>query len=106
MAAGETDAARWARRLDTSGVAARTAARRLAAASFWYTWLRRYGRAAVTPFEDLNRPAVDPDTSSTPGLIRDQALTLLVAADSGPRRSVCPHLGPSRGDAVHWRPGQ
>jgi hypothetical protein len=39
---------------------------------------------AVIPVADLSRPAVNYDTSATPGLTRDQAIALLEAADSDP----------------------
>jgi integrase/recombinase XerD len=51
-------------------------------------WLVRNGHAARNPAEYLARPEVDRDTSSTPGMTRDQALALLAAADQarGPKR--------------------
>jgi site-specific recombinase XerD len=79
--ATETDAATWARHLDTAGQAPATVARKLSSASSWYAWLARGGHVYANPFGDLGRPAVDADTSSTPGLTRDQALAMLAAAD-------------------------
>jgi len=89
LSAAEPHAAGWARRMEADGLAAATVGRRLAAVSSWYAWLARNGHAAGNPAEFLARPEVDQDTSSTPGLTRDQALGLLAAADRarGPQRA-------------------
>jgi integrase/recombinase XerD len=71
----------WARMMETAGLSAPTVARKLAAVSSWYTWLKKRGDVPENPAEGLARPAVDLDTSKTPGLTKDQALTLLAAAD-------------------------
>ena len=88
LSAAEPYAARWARRLESEGLAASTVGRKLAAVSSWYTWLIRTGHAAVNPAAYLARPEVSRDTSTTPGLTRDQALALLATADlaRGPQR--------------------
>jgi integrase/recombinase XerD len=89
LSAAEPHAAGWARRLEAEGLAAATVGRKLAAVSSWYAWLVRNGHAARNPAEYLARPEVDRDTSSTPGMTRDQALALLAAADRarGPQRA-------------------
>ena len=89
LSAAEPHAAGWARRLEAEGLAAATVGRKLAAVSSWYVWLVRNGHAARNPAEYLARPEVDRDTSSTPGMTRDQALALLAAADRarGPQRA-------------------
>lgn len=81
LTASEPTAAGWARRLEAGGLAASTVARKLAAVSSWYGWLVRHSHAPANPLADLARPEVDRDVSTTPGLTRDQALGLLVAAD-------------------------
>ncbi len=83
------DAAGWARRLEAEGLAAATVARKLAAASSWYDWLLEQGHVAGNPVGKLKRPEVDRDTSSTPGMTREQALAMLAAADRarGPQRA-------------------
>lgn len=81
LAATETDAASWARRLDAAGFAAQTKARRLSAVSSWHSWLKRQHRIAVNPLAELARPELDRDTSTTPGLTKAQALAILAAAD-------------------------
>ncbi|GAB2858599.1 hypothetical protein GCM10022221_67620 [Actinocorallia aurea] len=56
-----------------------TRARRLAAASSWYTYLVRADQAAVNPFAGMDRPAV-PQTSTTRSLSKEQLGTLLAYA--------------------------
>ena len=58
-----------------------TAARKLTAVSSFYSWCLRRGDVRANPMAHLPRPAVDYDTSATPGLTRDQAVALLEAAD-------------------------
>jgi len=89
LLATEVDASTWARHLDSTGYAASTAARKLSAASSWYAWLLRHKHVAANPFTDLARPVVDGDTSSTPGMTREQALALLAAGDQsrGPQQA-------------------
>jgi integrase/recombinase XerD len=82
LAATETEAANWARRLDADGFAAQTKARRLSAVSDWHSWLKRQHRIAVNPLAGLARPKVGRDTSTTPGLTKAQALAILAAADA------------------------
>jgi integrase/recombinase XerD len=79
----------YARALDAAGLSAATAARKLSAVSGWYAWLTRRGHIAANPASDVGRPAVDPDTSTTPGLTRDQAEAMLTAADHarGPQKA-------------------
>jgi integrase/recombinase XerD len=88
LGATEPDTAYWARHLEATGLAASTVARKISAMSSWYRWLARNGHAEVNPSEDLARPEVDRDTSTTPGLTKDQALALITAADhdKGPQR--------------------
>ncbi|HUZ25544.1 MAG TPA: tyrosine-type recombinase/integrase [Streptosporangiaceae bacterium] len=81
LAATEALAAGWARHLEARGLAASTVARRLSCVSSWYSWLVRGGHSAGNPAAYLARPDVDRDTSTTPGLTRDQALALIAAAD-------------------------
>lgn len=78
----EEHVAVWVRGMEAAGLAPATVARRMAAVSSWYTWLARNGHVAVNPAAHLQRPYVDPDISSTPGLTREQALAMLAAADS------------------------
>ena len=89
LAATEALAAGWARHLEARRLAPATVARRLSCLASWYTWLVRGGHAAVHPAAYLARPDLDRDTSSTPGLTRDQALALIAAADraAGPQRA-------------------
>jgi len=82
LEADETAAAMWARRLEAAGVKDSTAARKLTAISSFYGWCARRGDVRANPVAGLARPAVDYDTSATPGLTRDQAIALLDAADS------------------------
>ena len=87
LEADETAAAMWARRLEALGVKDSTAARKLTAVSSFYAWCARRGHVRTNPVAGLDRPAVDYDTSATPGLTRDQAIALLDAADgdAGPQ---------------------
>jgi integrase/recombinase XerD len=82
LEADETAAAMWARHLEGAGVKHSTAARKLTAVSSFYGWCARRGHVRANPVAGLPRPAVDYDTSATPGLTRDQAVALLEAADS------------------------
>ena len=50
--------------------------------SSFYAWCARRGHVRANPVAGLDRPAVDYDTSVTPGLTRDQAIALLNAADA------------------------
>ena len=87
LEADETAAAMWARHLEVAGVKDSTAARKLTAVSSFYGWCTRRGDVRANPVAGLPRPAVDYDTSATPGLTRDQAVALLEAADgdAGPQ---------------------
>ncbi len=80
--ADETAAAMWARYLEAAGIEDSTAARKLTAVSSFYSWCARRGHVRANPVAGLPRPAVDYDTSATPGLTRDQAIALLEAADA------------------------
>ena len=82
LGADETAAAMWARHLEAAGIKDSTAARKLTAVSSFYSWCARRGGVRANPVAGLPRPAVDYDTSATPGLTRDQAIALLDAADS------------------------
>jgi len=84
LEADETAAAMWARHLEAAGVKDSTAARKLTAVSSFYAWCLRRGGVRANPVAGLARPAVDYDTSATPGLTRDQAAALLAAADADP----------------------
>ena len=77
----EEHVALWARGMEAAGLSPATVARKIAAVSSWYAWLKRHGHAAANPAEDLDRPYVNPDVSKTPGLTKDQALAILAAAD-------------------------
>ena len=72
----------WVRTLETAGAPAVTIARRLSAVSSWYEWLRQAEYVPVSPVADVERPVVDRDTSTTPGMTRGQAAALLAAADA------------------------
>jgi len=78
----EEHVALWARGMEASGLSAPTVARKVSAISSWYGWLKRHGHVAENPAADLARPYVDPDTSKTPGMTKDQALAMLAAADN------------------------
>ena len=80
----EEHAAVWIRGMEAAGLSPATVARKLSAVSSWYAWLKRKGHVAANPAEDLPRPYVNPDISTTPGLTRDQALAMLAAADDAP----------------------
>ena len=88
VAAAEAVVAGWARSMEAESLAASTVARKLSCVSSWYTWLVRNGHTAANPAAYLDRPGIDRDTSSTPGLTRGQALALIAAADNarGARR--------------------
>jgi site-specific recombinase XerD len=89
LAAGEAVLAGWARSMDSGSLAAATVARRLSCVSSWYAWLVRGGHVPANPAGYLDRPEIDRDSSSTPGMTRDQALALLAAADQarGPQQA-------------------
>lgn len=80
----EEHVALWVRGMEAAGLAAPTVARKLCAVSSWYAWLRKHGHVPDNPAGDLDRPYVDPDTSKTPGMTKEQALALLAAADAAP----------------------
>lgn len=63
--------------LRATGLAKSTRARRLAAASSWYTYLIRADVADRNPFEGMDRPSVSADDSPTRGLTAAQLATLL-----------------------------
>ena len=96
LEADETAAAMWARHLEAAGVKDSTAARKLTAVSSFYAWCLRRGDVRANPVAGLARPAVDYDTSATPGLTRDQAVALLDAADGDP--------GPQAARPPRWWP--
>jgi len=79
----------YARALDAARLSPASAARKLSAVAGWYAWLVRRGRIPANPAADVERPAVDPDASTTPGLTRDQAAAMLTAADRarGPQQA-------------------
>jgi integrase/recombinase XerD len=85
----EDHVAVYARMLDAAGLSPASAARKLSAVSGWYGWLTRRGYIPANPAAAVGRPAVDPDTSTTPGLTRDQAAAMLNAADNarGPQQA-------------------
>lgn len=91
----------WARHLEAAGIKDSTAARKLTAVSSFYGWCARRGHVRANPLGGLPRPAVEYDTSATPGLTRDQAVSLLGAADSdaGPQaaRPLRRHSAARRG---------
>ena len=76
--------ARYARQLDAAGLSPASAARKLATVSGWYAWLARRGHITASPAAGIARPRADPDTPPAPALTRDQALTLVHAADTAP----------------------
>ena len=82
LEADETAAAMWARHLEAAGIRNTTAARKLTAVSSFYGWCATPRRRPGQPGGQPARPAVDYDTSATPGLTRDQAVALLDAADA------------------------
>jgi site-specific recombinase XerD len=81
LAAQEHHVAVWARLMESEGLAPATRARKLSAVSSWYSWLVRQHVIAANPAAELDRPLVDADTSTTPGLTKEQALALMTAAD-------------------------
>jgi integrase/recombinase XerD len=79
--AAEDHVTLYARALDAAGLSPASAARKLSAVAGWYGWLARRGHIPASPAADVDRPVVDPDISTTPGLTRDQAASMLTAAD-------------------------
>ncbi|WP_055692996.1 tyrosine-type recombinase/integrase [Streptomyces prasinopilosus] len=75
-----TDADEYETALRETGLAKSTRARRLAAASSWYTYLIRADVADRNPFEGMERPSVSADDSPTRGLTAAQLGTLLAYA--------------------------
>ncbi|MDX3047531.1 tyrosine-type recombinase/integrase [Streptomyces scabiei] len=63
-----TDADDYETALRSTGLAKSTRARRLAAASSWYSYLVRADVADRNPFTDMERPSVSADDSPTRGL--------------------------------------
>jgi integrase/recombinase XerD len=76
--------AMYARQLDAAGLAPASVARRLAAVAGWYAWLAARGHIAVSPAAGIARPRSSAAAPAAPGLNRDQAVTLLHAADKAP----------------------
>jgi integrase/recombinase XerD len=72
-----TDADDYETALRETGLAKSTRARRLAAASSWYTYLIRADVADRNPFEGMDRPSVSADDSPTRGLTTAQLAKLL-----------------------------
>ncbi|HEX5565865.1 MAG TPA: tyrosine-type recombinase/integrase [Streptomyces sp.] len=72
-----TDADDYETTLRETGLAKSTRARRLAAASSWYTYLIRADVADRNPFEGMERPTVSADDSPTRGLTAAQLAALL-----------------------------
>ncbi|MFJ6559994.1 tyrosine-type recombinase/integrase [Streptomyces sp. NPDC091412] len=72
-----TDADDYEAALRETGLAKATRARRLAAASSWYTYLIRADVADRNPFEGMERPSVSADDSPTRGLNPAQLAALL-----------------------------
>ena len=72
-----TDADDYETALRDTGLAKSTRARRLAAASSWYTYLVRADVADRNPFEGMERPSVSADGSPTRGLTTAQLAKLL-----------------------------
>jgi site-specific recombinase XerD len=66
--------------LRETGLAKSTRARRLAAASSWYSYLIRADIADRNPFEGMDRPSVSADDSPTRGMTPKQLATLLAYA--------------------------
>jgi integrase/recombinase XerD len=79
---------RWlTERTDPAPLTDASAARKMAAASSWYTYLVRSEYTGRNPFEHARRPRVDRDHSSTVGLTEGEARALIAAADA----STGPH---------------
>ncbi|GAA0853585.1 tyrosine-type recombinase/integrase [Streptosporangium amethystogenes subsp. fukuiense] len=78
----------YARSLQVRGLSARSAARKLAAVSSWYTYLVRRRAIRVNEFAGANRPEINRKESKTVGLTETEAAALIRAAmnDHGPRR--------------------
>src|SRR5260370_38088916 len=74
----------YARQLAAAELSPASAARKLTAVSGWYAWLARRGHIAASPAEGIARPRHAPESPATPGLTRDQALTVGHAADTAP----------------------
>lgn len=95
----------WARSLETSGLAPRTVARRLAAISSWYGFLVVEEVRPDSPAEHVRRPRVGAE-GETPGLTRDELRRLLAAAEEhGSLRSIAlmsvlAHTGVRIGEAL------
>jgi integrase/recombinase XerD len=81
LAARREHVSLWARGMEQAGLSPASAARKLAAVSSWYAWLIDGEYITDSPVKKTHRPKIDPDVSKTPGLTKDQALTMLAAAD-------------------------
>ena len=105
LAARRVHADAWARTMQAGGAAARTVARRLAAASSWYRSLAAEGIRPASPLEHVRRPKIA-DRGETPGLTRGELRRLLAAAEQyGSKRSVAllnllAHTGLRIGEAL------
>jgi site-specific recombinase XerD len=74
---------RWlVERADPAPLSDASAARKMAAASSWYTYLVRNEHTEYNPFRYARRPAVDRDHSTTVGLTEAEARALVAAADA------------------------
>lgn len=76
----------WVRQLLDDGAAHSTTTRRLSAVSSWYRHLVEHDLITANPATAVRRPKVDPDHTTTVGLDRDQARSL-IAADTDPGRA-------------------
>jgi integrase/recombinase XerD len=76
--------ARYARELETAGLAPASAARKLAAISSWYAWLARRGHISASPAAGTARPRPGQGTLPAPALTPGQVLALINAADTAP----------------------
>jgi integrase/recombinase XerD len=97
LAVTDDQIAAWARGMEAAKLSPATVARKMASVSSWYAWLARNKKVPVNPAAELPRPEIDADYSKTPGLKKDQALTLLAYADhantpSAPRNAAIAYL--------------
>ena len=90
LAAGRVHLDLWAAIQLDYGVAPSSVRRRLSALSSFYRYCAAHDLTGRVPTEGVARPVVDPDYTATVGLDRDQARSLVAAADAdtGPRRCV------------------
>lgn len=78
----------YARTCEAEGSSDQTVARRISSVSSFYRWAIQEGLAEVNPAQNVRRPRLDQDTTTTAALTRREAEDLLEAARSHSPRSL------------------